>query len=291
MTTTFQSEVGALRRVVLKHARDAFVDPLCIERGWADLGFLRPPDYERAVQEYEGFISVLDRLRIECMFLPLEPDVGLDSLYVRDASVVSDRGVVLCNMGKSARAGEPEAQEAAYRRWGIPLIGRVEGDGRLEGGDVVWLDDRTVAVGLGYRTNTEGARQFGALLPEAVEMVLVPLPHWKGPSDVFHLMSMLSPLDENLALVHSPLMPVPFRQLLLSRDVELVEAHPSEIDGLACNVLAVAPRVCVMAAGAPETVSRLVAAGVEVHDFEAREICLPGSGGPTCLTRPLERHT
>ncbi len=156
---------------------------------------------------------------------------------------------------------------------------------------MVWLDDRTVAVGLGYRTNAEGARQFGALLPEAVEMVLVPLPHWKGPSDVFHLMSMLSPLDRDLALVHSPLMPVSFRQLLLSRDVELVEAHPSEIDGLACNVLAVAPRVCVMAAGAPETVSRLAAAGVEVHDFEAREICLPGSGGPTCLTRPLERHT
>ncbi|MCH7562794.1 MAG: hypothetical protein IH968_03120 [Gemmatimonadetes bacterium] len=291
MTRTFQSEVGALRRVVVKHARDAFVDPPNIERGWEDLGFLRPPDYERAVQEYDGFITVLDGLRIDCMFLPLERDVGLDSLYVRDASVVSDRGVVLCNMGKPARAGEPEAQEAAYRRWGIPIIGRVEGNGRLEGGDVVWLDDRTVAVGLGYRTNAEGARQFRALLPEAVEMVLVPLPHWKGPSDVFHLMSMLSPLDGNLALVHSSLMPVPFRQLLLSREVELVEAHPTEIDDLACNVLAVAPRVCVMAAGAPETVSRLVAAGVEVHNFEAGEICLPGSGGPTCLTRPLERYT
>ncbi len=125
MTTTFQSEVGALRRVVVKHARDAFVAPPCIERGWEDLGFLRPPDYERAVHEYDGFITALDRLKIECMFLPLEPDVGLDSLYVRDASVVSDRGVVLCNMGKAARAGEPEAQEAAYRSWGIPIIGRV----------------------------------------------------------------------------------------------------------------------------------------------------------------------
>ncbi len=165
----------------------------------------------------------------------------------------------------------------------------MEGDGRLEGGDVVWLDDRTVAVGLGYRTNAEGARQFRAVLPEGVEMVLVPLPHLSGPSDVFHLMSMLSPLDGDLALVHSPLMPVPFRQLLLSRGIELVEAHASEMDGLACNVLAVAPRVCVMAAGAPETLSRLVAAGAEVHEIEAREICLEGSGGPTCLTRPLER--
>ncbi len=291
MTTTFHSEVGTLRRVVVKHAREAFVDLPCIERRWKELGYLRPPDYERAVQEFDDFITVLDRFRIECLFLPLDPDVGLDSLYVRDASVVTDRGVVLCNMGKPARAGEPEAHEAAYRKWGIPVVGRVEGNGRLEGGDVVWLDDRTVAVGLGYRTNAEGARQFGALLPGGVEMVLVPLLHGKGPSDVFHLMSMLSPLGGDLALVHSPLLPVPFRQLLLSRDVELVEAHPSEIDGLACNVLAVAPRVCVMAAGAPETMRRLIAAGVEVHEFEAREICLKGSGGPTCLTRPLERYT
>lgn len=289
MTTTFHSEVRPLRRVVVKHAREAFVDLHCIERGWKDLGYIRPPDYELAVQEYDGFIATLDRLSIECLFLPLEPDLGLDSLYVRDASVVTDRGVVLCNMGKTARAGEPAAHEAAYRRWEIPIIGRVEGDGILEGGDVVWLDDRTVAVGLGYRTNAEGARQFGALLPEGVKMVLVTLPHWKGPSDVFHLMSMLSPLDGDLALVRSPLLPVPFRQLLVSRGVELIEAHPGEIDGLACNVLAVAPRVCVMAAGAPETVSRLGAAGVEIHEFEAREICLKGAGGPTCLTRPMER--
>lgn len=289
MTTTFHSEVGPLRRVVVKHAREAFVDLPCIERRWKDLGYLRPPDYERAVEEYDDFITVLHRFGIECLFLPIEPDLGLDSLYVRDASVVTDGGIVLCNMGKAARSGEPAAHEASYRQWGIPVIGRVEGDGRLEGGDVVWLDDRTVAVGLGYRTNAEGARQFGALLPEGVAVVLVPLPHGKGPSEVFHLMSMLSPLDRDLALVHSPLMPVPFRQLLLSMDIELVEAHPGEIDALGCNVLAVAPRVCVMAAGAPETMRRLLATGVEIHEFEASEICLKGSGGPTCLTRPLER--
>ena len=291
MTGTFQSEVDVLRRVVLKHAREAFVDLPCIERGWKDLGYLRPPDFERAVHEYEDFLSLLDRFGIECLCLPTASDVGLDSIYVRDASVVTDRGVVLCNMGKLERADEPDAHEAAYRTWGIPILGRVEGEGRLEGGDVVWLDDHSLAVGVGYRTNAEGVGQLEGILPDGVEVVRVPLPHWKGPSDVFHLMSMLSPLAGDLALVHSPLMPVPFRQLLLSRGVELVEAHPSEIESLACNVLAVAPRICVSAVGSPKTADRLTRAGVEVHTFEAGEICLKGSGGPTCLTRPLERES
>ena len=289
MTTTFHSEVGALRRVVVKHAREAFGDHTSIERQWKDLCYLGPPDYGRAVVEYDAFLGLLGDFGIEVQLLPASEDAGLDSLYTRDASVVTDRGVVLCSMGKAARAGEPDAQETAFREWGIPVVGRVGGDGRLEGGDLVWLDERTVAVGLGYRTNAEGVRQLSELLPQGVEVISVPLPHWTGPEGVFHLMSMLSPLDTDLALVHSPLLPVPFRQRLVSRGIELVEAHESEIDALACNALAVAPRVCVLAAGAPETVSRLTAAGVEVHEFDAEEICLKGSGGPTCLTRPLER--
>ena len=289
MTTTFHSEVGALRRVVVKHAREAFVDRPSIERQWKDLGYLGPPDYGRAVVEYDAFLGLLGDFGIEVRLLPASEDAGLDSLYARDPSVVTDRGVVLCSMGKAARAGEPDAQETAFRECGIPVVGWVGGDGRLEGGDVVWLDERTVAVGLGYRTNAEGVRQLSELLPQGVEVISVPLPHWTGPEGVLHLMSMLSPLDTDLALVHSPLLPVPFRQRLVSRGIELVEAHESEIDALACNALAVAPRVCVLAAGAPETVSRLTAAGVEVHEFDAEEICVKGSGGPTCLTRPLER--
>ena len=198
--------------------------------------------------------------------------------------------MILCRMGKAARSTEPQAQADTFRETGIPVLGEIIGDGRLEGGDVAWLDEDTVAVGRGYRTNQEGIRQLTELLGDGVEEVIeVPLPHWRGPSDVFHLMSILSPVDRDLALVYSPLLPVPFREYLLARGVSLVEVPEEEFESMGCNVLAVAPRVCVMLDGNPLTRERLEAAGAQVHTYRGEEISVPGGGGPTCLTRPILR--
>src|SRR5439155_754324 len=146
------------------------------------------------------------------------------------------------------------------------------------------------AVGQGYRTNAEGIRQLRELLAACIEgLIVVPLPHWRGPNDVFHLMSMVSPIDRDLFLVYAPLLPIPFREALLARGIELIEVPEGEFATLGCNVLALAPRCCVMVAGNPETRTRLRRAGVEVREFGGREICLKGGGGPTCLTRPLVR--
>ena len=173
---------------------------------------------------------------------------------------------------------------------GVPVLGRITGDGRLEGGDVCWLDERTVAVGQGYRTNAEGIRQLRALLGERVdEVITVPLPHWTGPDDCLHLLSFISPVDTRKAVVYSRLMPVPFRQLLLDRGWELIEVPDAEYESMACNVLAVAPGRCIMLAGNPETQAHLEAADVAVTTFEGDDLCLKGGGGPTCLTRPLYR--
>ena len=165
---------------------------------------------------------------------------------------------------------------------------RVLGDGTLEGGDTTWLDKDTLVVGQGYRTNAAGIEQVSALLPD-VEVLTVPQPHWNGPSDVFHLMSILSPLDDDLLLVYSRLMPVSFRELLLERGYRFVEVPDSEFESQGCNVLAVAPSVAVAVDGNPETRRRMEAAGVEVHGYVGLEISQKGCGGPTCLTRPLER--
>jgi N-dimethylarginine dimethylaminohydrolase len=193
-------------------------------------------------------------------------------------------------MGKDARSGEPAAQEVEFRKLGLPILGAVSGGGSIEGGDVVWVDERTVAVGRGYRTNDEGIRQLREFLGDSIdELIAVPLPHWRGPEDVFHLMSILSPIDHDLSLVYSPLMPVPFREALLARGIELVEVPDAEFVTMGINVLAVAPRVCVMLAGNPETKIRLESHGAQVFEFEGGEICRKGAGGPTCLTRPLER--
>lgn len=285
-----QSDVLPLRRVLLKHARNAFGDQPTLDAAWEDLGYLSRPDFGGAVAEYEAFAGLLGDLGADVRFAVADADTGPDSIYVRDASVISDRGAILCNMGKEARDTEPAAAERDLRAADIPILGRIGGAGRLEGGDVAWIDERNVAVGLGYRTNAEGIRQLRALLGSEVDRVIpVPLPHWRGPEDVFHLMSMYSPVDRDLAVVYSPLLPVPFRQLLLKHGCELVEVPDEEFASMGCNVLAVGPRRCVAVEGNPLTRALLEAAGAEVHTYRGREISVKGGGGPTCLTRPLVR--
>lgn len=283
------SETGPIVELVLKHAHEAFGDQTRIDREWEALGYTARPDFERAVDEYAAFVDLLQPMGRRLRCLPDAPGTGLDSIYVRDASIVSPAGVVLCAMGKPARAAEPAAQARAFREWGIPVAGAIEPPGCLEGGDVVWLDDRTVVVGRGYRTNDEGIRQFRALLGDGVDCLVVHLPHWRGPGDVFHLMSVASPVDADLAVVYSPLMPVPLHERLLERGCALVEVPDAEFASMGANVLAVAPRRCVMVDGNPVTRARLEAAGADVRVYAGREVSLKGGGGPTCLTRPIRR--
>jgi N-dimethylarginine dimethylaminohydrolase len=284
------SEVGRLTRLAVKHARDAFLGPDAIAGEWAALHFTGAPDFTQAVVEYDRFLELLSRSGAQIHTLPPSAGVGLDSIYVRDASVVCNRGVILCRMGKAARAVEPAAQGAAFTAFGIPVIGAIREPGTLEGGDVVWLDDRTIAVGRGYRTNDAGIAQLRDILGDSIdELIVVPLVHWRGAQDVFHLMSVISPVDRDLAVVYSPLLPVPFRERLLAGGYTLVEVPDDEFDTMGANVLAIGPRRGVVLAGNPRTRTALERAGAEVLAYEGREISLKGGGGPTCLTRPIER--
>ena len=230
MTLTSQSEVGAIQRIILKRPREAFESDEVISSQWRELYYEAPPNFERASSEYDDFAELLRGFGIEIHYLPNSPGTGLDSVYVRDAVIVCDRGAILCNMGKEARKGEPAAQESLLSKLGVPIVGSITGAGSVEGGDVAWIDERTLAVGRGYRTNDEGIRQLRELLGDCIdELVVVPLPHWRGPTDVFHLMSILSPIDVDLSLVYSPLMPVPFREELLDRGIELVEVSDGQV--------------------------------------------------------------
>jgi len=284
----YQSDVGRLRRVLLKHPRAAFVNQDRISAQWKALNYGGPPDFVRACAESDALAALLEGLGVVVEWMP-EEDIGMDSLYVRDASLVTNSGAILCRMGKHARAQEPARQGLEYAELGIHVTGQIEGHGTVEGGDVTWLSPNRMAVGRGYRTNQDGIDQLRTLLEGDVELIEVPLPHWKGTGDVFHLMSMISPLAEDLLLVYSPLLPVPFRETLLDRDFSFVEVPTAEFESMGCNVLAVAPRVAVAMEGNPETRRRMEAAGVEVHSYHGDEISFKGCGGPTCLTRTLER--
>lgn len=291
MTFGCQSMVKPVRRILLKHPRDAFVSAANIAAQWKELNYLGAPDLAKVLDEYEFFVSLLAKTIPELIYLPPHTQTGLDSLYVHDPVIVTERGAILCNMGKAQRQGEPSAIGDYLPQIGVPILGRISGSGTLEGGDVVWVDELTLAVGRGYRTNDEGIRQLRDLTAKFVdEVVAVPLPHWNGPSDVLHLMSFVSPIDADLAMVYSRLMPVPFREWLLARGFKLVEVPDEEFGTMACNVLAVAPRQCIMLDGNPRTRKLLEAEGVEVRVFRGDEICAKGAGGPTCLTRPILRE-
>jgi N-dimethylarginine dimethylaminohydrolase len=288
--TSTLAEFGRLTRVLLKHPREAFRSDEAIAAEWKALSFGATPSFARAIEEYDAFIDILRTAGVQANHLPAAEETNLDSIYVRDASIVCSRGVILCRMGKRLRAAEPNAQKAAYRSLGVPVIGEITEPACLEGGDVVWLDDQTIVVGRGYRTDDEGILQLRALVGDSIdELIVVSLPHWRGPGDVLHLMSLISPVDRDLAVVYSPLLPVAFRQRLIAHGCELIEVPHDEFETMGTNVLALGPRDCLMLAGNPQTRKALERAGARVREYIGNEISVKGAGGPTCLTRPLAR--
>ena len=278
--------VGRVERVLVKHVSDAFIGPETLSAQWEDLDYLACPVYDKAVREFEGFVDLLKRFIPEIQYLPQNNRVSIDSIYVHDPLIITNRGAILCNMGKEQRRSEPAAMETFLPELEIPILGTIRGEGTVESGDVVWIDERTLAVGRGSRTNTEGIRQLQHLLADLVdELLIVDL-----PPEVFHLLGIISLIDHKLAIVDSQMLPGPFRQWLMGRGFKLLEMPASECETLACNILAVAPRQCILLSGNPQTESMLRDEGVEVWTYGGEEICLKGSGGPTCLTRPLLRE-
>ncbi len=291
MTFTAHSEYGKIKSLFIKKAADAFVSNQHLAENWQALNYLGQPNFEAAVAEYGVFENVFKLDGAEVHYLPNDASVNMDSIYCRDAAIATNAGMIICNMGKAGRMHEPAAERRAFEAAGIPVLGEISAPGTVEGGDVAWLDENTLAVGYTYRTNEEGIRQLTALLnPLGVEVITVPLPHYRGPADVFHLMSILSPVDRDLAVVYSPLMPIAFRNLLISRGYSLIEVPDAEFDSMGCNVLALGPRDCLVVDGNPVTKAALERAGCTVTVYKGEDISVKGGGGPTCLTRPWQRY-
>jgi N-dimethylarginine dimethylaminohydrolase len=290
MKTTSHSEYLKLQSLYIKSAQDAFKSQNELNLQWKDLNYLEQPKFNNALKEYHEFEKFFKNSNIDLHYFPFNNSVKIDSIYCRDASISTDFGMIICNMGKGGRIPEPQSHLEIYKRNNIPVLGIIESPGTLEGGDVAWLDEKTLAVGHTYRTNEDGIKQLKALLePKGITVIIAELPHYKGKDDVFHLMSILSPIDKNLAVVYSPLMPIKFRNELLKRGFGLVEVPEEEFDSMGCNVLAMGPRHCVMVEGNDKTKRRLEAAGCKVETYKGNDISVKGGGGPTCLTRPLLR--
>ena len=270
-----------LRRVFVRRP------PTDVSR-WREYGWRAEPDAARLLTEHEGFCDALAQAGAEVVVGEPTQSGNVDAIYVFDPALTSNAGAILLRPGKESRRDEVAAIRGDLEANGIPISVELTAPAVAEGGDTLWLDDTTLVVGLGYRTNAIGAAQIAVALP-AIDVLTVDLPHHRGRGEVLHLLSLISPLDDDLALVYLPLLPVRLVQLLEERGVRMVEVPDEEFGSMGCNVLALAPRVVLALDGNPGTRTRLEAAGVEVRVYTGEELSRKGDGGPTCLTRPLAR--
>jgi len=277
-----QSMTGRLRDVLVKRPGpsfgSAFDDPAH--------GFLHPVDLALAQREHDAFVETLASLGPTVHVLETEL-ASPDLVYTYDPLLISDRGAIPLRPGKPNRLPEAGALEAWTLAAGIPTIGRIEATGTIEGGDTFWLRPDLLCIGRTLRTNAEGAYQLAGLVGGDVRIFDVP--YWRGPAELIHLLSVISPVADDLAVVFLPLMPVGLWDLLRDLGIRLLEVSEAEFATLGCNVLAVRPGVVILAEGNPAIAASLAGAGCEVHTYPATEIGLNGSGGPTCMTRPVLR--
>jgi dimethylargininase len=278
-----QSMVAPLKRVLVRRpdASVAAADPV----RWH---YTAPVNLAAAQREHDAFCAVLNDAGCEVHYLDVPLPDHADAQFTHDPSLVCDRGAIILSMGKPLRVGEEAAHAAMYAKLGVPVHYRLHGDAHGEGGDMLWLDAKTLLVGIGFRTNMAAVAQLREALP-GVDVRAYDMPYDQGRDACLHLMSFISLLDHDLAVVHLPLMPVRLMQDLRARGVQLVETAPHEYISMATNVLALAPRDVLMLQGNPVTRARLEAAGCRVRTYAGDDISLKAEGGATCLTRPILR--
>jgi dimethylargininase len=281
-----QSMVEPLRRVLVKRPDNAFA----VEdyRMWH---YTDRPDLEEAQREHADFVSLLEREGVEVLYHDEFQPRRADAIFTYDPAIVADQGAIVMNMGKVLRRGEEGPMARRLEELGVPLLYRLHGKATGEGGDTLWVDHDILAVGRGFRTNSEGLRQLREAFDGlGVDIVPVELPYFHGPEACLHLMSLISMVNHDLAVAYPSLIPVPFWRLLRDRGVDLIEVPEAEFDTMGTNALAVAPGRCLMVEGNPVTEQRLRDAGCEVLTYKGDEITLKSEGGPTCLTRPILRE-
>jgi len=282
--------VGPLLRVMVCSPRTAGWDQHDRAARWQHLGFLHAPNFSVAQSQHETLCRELTAVGAEILELPANPSLSLDAVYTHDPSFAADAGLIAMRPGKANRVAEASLHSAFVSSMGMPLLGSIISSGATEAGDIVWLDSKTLLVGLGFRTNQAGAQQLREMLaPSGVEVLTASLPYGQGPAVCLHLMSFMSMLDDRTILVDLPFMAVETYQLLQSRGFKLIEIAASERDTLACNVLALGNNRLLAIEENRSTNDRLRQAGFDVRTFPGAELCANGGGGPTCLTRPLMR--
>jgi dimethylargininase len=281
-----QSMVAPLKKVLVRRPDTSFA--VTDLQKWH---YTAAPDLKTAQQEHDNFVDILKKEGVEVLYHAALMPEHADAIFVHDPVLVTSKGAIILRMGKVLRRGEEDAIQAALDKLGIPTLYKLHGDATAEGGDTLWLDETTLAIGRGFRTNDEGIRQIKeAVAPLGVTVMVVDLPYDQGPEACLHLQSLISLVDHKIALVYKKFLPVFFVNYLEKNGFALIEVPEKEYMTMGPNVLSIAPKICLTIEGNPETKRRLEAAGCTVYTYTGNEISLKAEGGATCLTRPLLRQ-
>ena len=283
------NEYSKIIEVAIRSPLQSFMDEEKLSKEWEPLRFHAKPDFKESIDEFNYFRSLLTDDGIKIIDLPSSNLLTIDSIYTRDSILISKQGLILCNMGRSSRTPEAIENFKTLSSKGYEIAGQIKAPGTLDGGDFIWSDNDHAAVGLGPRTNAEGINQLKKILGPEVNLHIVNLPDPDHPDDVLHLMSIISPLDEDLALIYKPLMPETFISWLSNLGIKFVEVSDTEYNLMGCNILATSPRSIIMLEDLPKVRLELEHAGCKIRSYKGHEISRKGEGGPTCLTRPLKR--
>jgi dimethylargininase len=280
-----QNMFGKLRRVIVRRPNEAF----CTDEPhkW---NYTSSPDLHSAQNEHDALVAILKHNDTEVIYHDNDLPGLADSIYVFDPILMTNQGAIILKMGKELRRGEEEGMQDILQKSGIPVLGKLTGDAMAEGGDLLWIDNNTLAAGVGFRTNKSGIEQIQNLLkPQNVNVIPVELPYFNGAQACLHLLSLISIVDERLAVIYPKLLSVPFWQYLVNIGFNIIEVPEDEFLTMGPNVLALKPGVCLMLQGNPVTKQRLESAGCQVHTYQGNDISLKAEGGPTCLTQPVLR--
>ena len=257
--------------------------------------YTEPLDQKKIEKNYNDFFILIKNFGIEIIELKIENEKQelCDSVFTHDPSLVINEGAIILNMGKELRKKEIEHHEKFYMRMDIPVIGKIKNNGTVEGGDCLWINKNTLLVGESHRTNKEGIQQLKIILKKFnIDLIPIKLPKYKDTESCFHLMSIISMLDHDLALACFSKLPFELINIFKEYKINLIsipEDEYSKSETLAVNCLAIAPRKLILISGYPKTQELLLKENNEINLFNGDELCLKAEGGPTCLTRPLKR--
>jgi dimethylargininase len=279
------SMVAPLKRVLVKRPDKHFAV--------SDFGrwhYTSAPKLELAQHHHDTFTNILRQHGAEVIYHDEEQAGRADAIFVYDPVFVTPHGSMILQVGKPLRTGEEEPLARKLESVGVPILGKLTGDARAEGGDMFWLDETMLAIGLGFRTNAEGVKQIQEILqPFGINVMTTELPYGDGPAACLHLMSLISLVDTDLAVVYPKFIGTAFWQELERRNFRVIEVSDKEFVTQATNVLTLAPRKVIMPENNPETKAGLESLGCEVFTYPCSELTFKAEGGPTCLTRPVLR--